>query len=342
MGGNLKQVAREAGVSLATASRVLSGSSYPVSAELRERVLSVAEALDYVPNAQARALISGNARTVGVLVGQIGDHYFDALIDGIRRVAAEESCLVTTIGTERDTERELVSFRQLQSHGASIIIVAGSGMEDAEYRSGLEARIRSFATGGRVVLIGRHHLPDDIPAIRVEADNVDAGRALGAHLRALGHDRVGILTGLRNVTSTIDRVRGIAEGLRTEPVLVEVPQTRDGGYIGTGTLLRTDPDLTAVAATADQMAIGALSYCRDHGIDVPTDMSVAGCNDIWVSRDLSPSLTSVHIPLEEMGAAALRLALSAQNGGQARQTFPVQLVTRESTARAHEDPAPGS
>lgn len=337
MGGNLKQVARQAGVSLATASRVLSGSSYPVSAELRERVLSVADELDYVPNAQARALISGNARTVGVLVGQIGDHYFDALIGGIRRVAAEESCLVTTISTERDTERELVSFRQLQSHGASIIIVAGSGLQEEEYRTGLEARIRSFASSGRVVLLGRHDLPDDVPAIRVEADNRGAGLALGRHLRSLGHERVGVLTGLRGVTSTIDRVQGFVEGLGVEPIVVEVAQTRDGGYLGMGTLLAAEPDLTAVAATADQMAIGALSYCRDHGISVPADMSIAGCNDIWVSRDLSPSLTTVHIPLEEMGAAALRLALAADNGGHVRQEFPVQLVIRESTARTGEE-----
>lgn len=334
MGGNLKQVAREAGVSLATASRVLSGSSYPVSNDLRERVQAVAERLDYVPNAQARALITGSARTVGVLVGQVGDHYFDALVNGIRRVAAEEDCLVTILSTDRDPERELASFRQLQSHGASIIIVAGSGLEDDEYRAGLELRVRSFAAPGRVVLIGRHAVPDDLPAVRVETDNHDAGAVLGAHLRRLGHARVGVLTGSRLVTSTVDRVCGLTRGLGFAPTVVEVSQTRDGGCAGTGQLLARDPDLTAIVATADQMAIGALAYCRDHGIAVPTDMSVAGCNDIWVARDLAPSLTTVHIPLEEMGAAALRLALAASNGVSTQQSFPVQLVVRESTGPA--------
>ncbi|WP_342373366.1 LacI family DNA-binding transcriptional regulator [Propioniciclava soli] len=331
MGGNLKQVAREAGVSLATASRVLSGSSYPVSAELRERVVEVAARLDYVPNAQARALITGNARTVGVLVGQVGDHYFDALVDGVRRVAAEESCLVTVVSTDRDPERELASFRQLQSHGASIIIVAGSGLDDEEYRVGLAARVASFSQTGRVVLLGRHELDAGVPAVRVEADNHGAGHALGAHLRRLGHTRVGVLSGSGVVTSTVDRVRGVADGLGRAPTVVQVPQTRDGGYAGMSQLLALDADLTAVVTTADQMAIGALAYCRDHGLAVPTDMSVAGCNDIWVARDLTPSLTTVHIPLEEMGGAALRLALAEENGGLKRQFFPVQLVVREST-----------
>lgn len=334
MRSNLKQVARQAGVSLATASRVLSGSTYPVSEELRERVLSVAEQLDYVPNAQARALISGNGRTVGVLVGQIGDHYFDALIGGIRRVAVEESYLVTTLGTERETAREMASFRQLQSHGASIVIVAGSGLDEEEYVSALDARIRSFARTGRVVVVGRHGLAEDVPVIRVEADNVDAGRLLGDHLRELGHRRVGVLTGLRTVTSTIDRVAGITEGLGFQPEAIEVPQTRDGGYAGVERLVRTVPGLTAVIATADQMAIGALAYCRDHGVAVPGGMSVAGCNDIWVSRDLVPSLTTVHIPLEEMGAAGLRKALSAENGERSRERFPVHLVVRDSTGPA--------
>ncbi|TBT83021.1 LacI family transcriptional regulator [Propioniciclava sinopodophylli] len=331
MAGNLKQVARAARVSLATASRVLSGSTYPVSPELRERVLAVAAELDYVPNAQARALISGNARTVGMLVGEVGDPYFDAMIDGVHRVAAEEGCLVTIIGTYRDTEKELASFRQLQSHGASIIIVAGSGIEENEYRTGLETRIESFAGMGRVVVMGRHHLNPTLNVIRVEADNRGAGRLLGEHLRALGHTHVGVLSGRANVTSTIDRITGLTEGLGRRPLVEEVPQTRDGGYAGAAALVRQDPDLTAIVGTADQMAVGALAYCKDHGISVPQDMSVAGCNDIWVSRDLTPSLTTVHFPLAEMGAAGLRLALATPVGGAGSQTFKVHLVARGST-----------
>lgn len=331
MGGNLKNVASTAGVSLATASRVLSGSTYRVSDHLREHVLAVATELDYVPNAQARSLITGNSSTIGILVGEVGDPYFDAMINGIHQVAARESCLVTIMGTQRTPERELDSFRMLQSHGASIIIVAGSGLEDDSYRAALSARIRSFA--GRTVVMGRHALDADVDvnAIHVEADNVDAGRALGHHLRGLGHTHVGVLSGKAIVSSTRDRIHGMTLGLGFEPLVIEIPQTRDGGYAGTGSLLDLDSELTAVVGTADQMAVGALAYCADHGIAVPTDISVAGCNDIWVSRDLKPALTTVHIPLEEMGAAALRLALAAGESAVRHQSFPVRLVVRGST-----------
>ncbi len=334
MGGNLKSVARAAGVSLATASRVLSGSTYSVSAELRARVLAVAEELDYVPNAQARALISGSTRTVGMLVGDVGDPYFHAMIHGVHEVAAQESCLVTVMSTGRDPERELASFRELQSHGATIVIVAGSGVNDPAYQAGLEVRIRSQGRTGRTVLMGRHELDETLEAIHVEVDNVDAGRVLGRHLAEHGHRRVGVLSGSSIVSSTSDRIAGLAEGLGVAPEVVEVPQTRDGGYAGTGTLLRREPGITAIVGTADQMAIGALSYCADHDIGVPDELSVAGCNDIWVCRDLTPGLTTVHMPLEEMGAAALRLALGSDPG--CRQSFPVQLVVRGSTGPAPE------
>lgn len=328
MAGNLKQVANRAGVSLATASRVLSGSDYPVSAELRERVLAVAAEMDYVPNAHARALIRGAQRTVGILVGEVGDPYFDAMLNGAHRVATEESCLVTIVSTGRDPEKELEGFRLMQSHGSTIIVVAGSGLHDPAYQEALSARIRSFT--GRTVLMGRHALDEGASAIRVEADNVGAGRMLGEHLREHGHRHVGVISGSGRVTSTGDRIEGLAQGLGFRPQVLEVPATRDGGYEATARLLEGQHDLTAIVGTADQMAIGALAYCADHGISVPHDLSVAGCNDIWVGRELTPSLTTVHIPLEEMGAAALRLALR-DDVRSTVQSFPVQLVVRNST-----------
>lgn len=265
-----------------------------------------------------------------MLVGDVGDPYFDAMIDGVHRVAAEESCLVTIINTGRDPERELEAFRQLQSLRTSIVIVAGSGITDPDYTTGLTSRIQSFNEAGRVVLLGRHEVDADLDVIHVEADNVDAGRALGAHLRELGHSKVGVLSGLQNVTSTVDRIAGITDGLGHEPVIKTVDPTRDGGYAGTRELMASEPDLTAIVGTADQMAMGAMAYFRDHGISVPHDVSVAGCNDIWVSRDLTPGLTTIHFPLFEIGAAALRLAL-VEGDHPKSQRFPVQLVVRGST-----------
>lgn len=327
MVGNLKQVARVAQVSIATASRVLSGSTYPVSDELRARVMAVAEELDYVPNMQARALIQGNTRLVGMLVGEVGDPYFDAMINGTHRVAAADGCLVTILGTGREAARELESFRLLQSHGASTIIVAGSGLDDESYSRKLNDRIRRFT--GTTVLIGRHHVDADLDPIRVTVDNVQGGRLLGEHLASLGHARVGVLSGLADMTSTIDRISGLTEGLGHAPRVLEVPPTRDGGFNGAQELLAAEPGLTAIVGTADQMAIGALAYCTEHNISVPGELSVAGCNDIWVAKEVTPSLTSIHVPLNEMGATALRLAL--EEDGAREQSFEASLMVRDST-----------
>lgn len=331
-GSNLKLVAKTAQVSVATASRVLSGSDYPVSDALRARVLAVADELDYIPNAQARSLIQGNGRTIGMLVGEVGDPYFDAMIHGTHREATDEKCLVTILSTGRHPTRELESFRLLQSHGAATIIVAGSGLEDADFQAALSARIRGFR--GTTVLIGRHEVDADVDAIRVEVDNVDAGRLLGEHLRELGHQRVGVLAGRAEVSSTGDRIKGVELGLGVAPVVLEVEPTRDGGYDGAGQLLGEHPQLTAIIGTADQMAIGAMAWCADHGVSVPGELSVAGCNDIWVGRDLTPSLTTVHMPLTEMGSAAVRLALDLDGSGRRSMSFPVEMVVRGSTGPA--------
>src|SRR5699024_7882963 len=169
-------VAQRAGVSVPTASRVLSGSSYPVVEELRLRVQRVAEELDYVPNAQAQGLLRGHTGTIGVLVGDVGDPYFSEIVNGIHERATAENLLVTICHTERDPARELGYFRMLQSHRAHSVILAGSGLSDESYRTGIAARVKSFrAAGGRVVAIGTPVVDVD----RVLVDNRDGGRRLG-------------------------------------------------------------------------------------------------------------------------------------------------------------------
>lgn len=327
---NLKRVAERAGVSLSTASRVLSGSTYPVRPELRDRVQQAARHLDYVPNAQARGLLHGNPNYVGMLVGDVGDPYFSALVEGTHRLAGERGCLVSVVNTDRDAEREIASFRVLQSHGVGVVIVAGSDLDDEDWHLGIAERVRSMTENGKqVVLIEPRNTPPGVCA--VHCDNVAAGELLGAHLREFGHRRVGVLAGDMRVSSTGDRMAGLTRGLGAEPTVLQVAPTPDGGYAGAAELLGRDPDLTALVGTADQMAIGALRWCRDRGVDVPGELSVAGCNDIWVARELTPALTTVHLPLHEMGAAALRLALEAPVNGARQQKFPVELRPRGST-----------
>ena len=332
MSASLRDVARRAGVSVPTASRVLSGSDYPVGDELRQKVQRAAAEVDYVPNVHARALLGGGLRTVGVLAGHIGDPYFSQIIDGIQAVASEHNFLVTICNTGRDIDRELGYFTLLQSHRTEVVIVAGSELNDPRYTAGLSRRIASYqASGGRVVAIGHPHVEAD----RVMVDNRHGAQALAEHLVSLGHRQVGVLAGLRTMVSTQDRISGLTEVVKRaggKVVIRYVEATRDGGFAGAAEVLGGRAPVTAVVGTADQMAVGALAYLRQAGTRVPEQMSVAGFNDIALSRDVSPALTTVALPLEDLGRAAMTLALSLAPDPETRvRHFQTELIVREST-----------
>ncbi len=337
MAVNLRDVAHRAGVSVPTASRVLSGSDYPVAQDLRARVLDAARELDYVPNAQAQALLRGDPRTVGVLVGTVDDPYFSEIVNGVQDVATAQHLLVTICNTDRDIDRELEYFRLLQAHRTGYVIVAGSGLVDPRYVAEMGARIRSFtASGGRAVAIGHPQVEVD----RVVTDNTGGAEQLGRHLTALGHRHVGVLVGVASVSSTIERLAGLRAAIQAKGGTLHLRHgepTRDSGYTGAGELLDAHPQITALVGTADQMAIGALSWLREHDRRVPEQVSVAGFNDIAVSRDLQ--LTSVRLPLRQMGATALQIALApAPDDALVQTELPTELVVRATTGPARTHP----
>src|SRR5690625_785895 len=336
MSVNLKDVAKRAGVSVPTASRVLSGSTYPVLPELRRRVELAAEELDYVPNAQAQGLLRGNTGMIGVLAGDVGDPYFSEMINGIHEVASRRRLLVAICQTQRDIEQELAYFKMLQAHRASVVILAGAGLDDEDYRRRVSARTDSYlATGGRVVSIGTPIA--DVHNVRV--DNTAGARALAAHLIDLGHREVGVLAGPANVGSTKERLEGLRQVIDAAGGTLHVRHgaaTRDDAYGGTAAMLAAHPGITALVGSADQMAMGAMAWLRVQGRQVPADVSVAGFNDIDVARDLTPALTTVRLPLHKMGEAALTLALEEQEAGGAHtvQWLSTELLVRKSTGPA--------
>lgn len=333
MVANLMDVARRAGVSVATASRVLSGSGYPVSGETRRRVEASASELHYIPNAQAQGLLRGNPRAVGVVVGDVGDPYFSEMIAGLQTLATELQYLVTVVNTRRSIRQELDAIRALRANRVGISILAGSGLIQPEYAASMTGALSAaISVGEAVVTIGRHTLGIDVAGVTV--DNIEAGRLLGDHLRDLGHRHVAVLSGTSDLTSVVDRVEGLRQSLGEGVVVREVGGTRDGGWAAMEPLFDEHPDLTAVVGTADQMAMGALAWLRQKGISVPGQVSVAGFNDIWVAKDMTPSLTTVHLPLAEMGATALKLGIAALDGKVEHKHLAVQLVVRDSTGPA--------
>lgn len=333
----LEDVARSAHVSLATASRVLNGSTRVVREDLRKRVLAAARELGYVPNAQAQALARATTTTVGLITHDVGDPYFSTMARGVLRVATEQGLLVMIASTYRDPARELAYISALRAQRARAILLAGSGFEDPGYARALSAELHSYLrTGGRVACVTPHGVDTDT----VMLPNREGAAALARTLLELGHRRFAVLTGPARLTTVRHRLEGFQHALADAGVplppdhIIESDFTRDGGYAAATELLRRGLNPTAVFAVTDVMAMGALTALREAGVDVPGDLSLVGFDDIPGVQDLACPLTTYRLPLEEIGERAMRLALAERSPGSRAERVAGEVVLRASTAAA--------
>jgi LacI family transcriptional regulator len=330
----LEDVAARAGVSLATASRVVNGSTRNVSEELRQRVNEAAIELNYSPNAAAQAVAKGRTNIIGLLVHEIADPYFSAIASGVMKAAESSHLLVTMASTGRDPDREAEHVAAFRSQRARAVIVAGSRLDDKAGLARLSSELRAFeGTGGRVAIISQDKLPMDT----VILENKAGARDLASALVHLGHKRFAVLGGPPNLLSARDRVAGFRDGLARAGMpagCVEVIHgefDRDGGRTAMLELLDRTSDATCVFATNDMMALGALAALRDRGVSVPDDMALAGFGDLSPMRDVSPTLTTVRTPLADVGAAAVELVLSERKDKPRARRIRGEVVVREST-----------
>jgi LacI family transcriptional regulator len=330
----LHDVAREAGVSLATASRSLNGSTRKVNETYRARVVEAAQRLGYVANVSAQSIAKGTSSTLALIVSDIADPYFSSIAAGVVQ-GAEELGLVSTIGiTQRDAQRELDIVRTLRGQRPRIVIVAGSRFVDAELDEQLTRELEAIRSlGGRVVMVSQRSLPFDT----VQIDNHGGARALALALVERGYRSFAALTGVSSLMTARDRVAGFRAGLAEHGLTLgddsvfESDFTRGGGYDAGGRLLeRGIGDVDCIFAVNDVMAVGAMSRLREAGVSVPGEVAIAGFDDIATAGDVTPALTTVRLPLEQVGAAAIELA-GADTDGHAIVTISGEVVVREST-----------
>ncbi|MPV37153.1 LacI family DNA-binding transcriptional regulator [Georgenia subflava] len=335
-GVTLSDVAREAGVSLATASRAINGSiDRTVRADLKERVLAAAARLHYSPDANAQAMARGRTATIGLIVHDIADPYFSSIAAGVTGAADEAGCAVTLANTHHDPRRELEFVQTLQNQRARAIILAGGRRDDAEGNEQLRAALENYQErGGTVAMIGQPILG----VSTVRPDNRGGGGALADALHELGYRDVAILAGPPGHLTARERATGFRDAMAVSgteilpDAVVPSEFTRDGGYAAMRTLIdaRRVPEL--VFAVNDVMAVGAMSAARDAGLDVPGQVAFAGFDDIATLRDVAPALTTVRLPLEEIGRLATPLAL--EPAAEPREiTVTGDVVVRESTPR---------
>ncbi|MBO0813182.1 MAG: LacI family DNA-binding transcriptional regulator [Microlunatus sp.] len=332
----LSDVAREAGVSLATASRSLNGSSRTVREEYRQRVLAAARRLNYSANSSAQAVARGTSQTVALIVSDIADPYFSSIASGVMRSAEEQGLVVTMSITERRPEREAELVRALRGMRPRSLILVGSRRADPKASGELEAELTAYeASGGRVTMIAQ----PTMPFRTVEIRNQEAAADLAEQLVGLGYRSMAVLGGPQALFTARDRVRGFVD--RCRELGVQIPErrivhgdfTRDGGFVAAAELHRRElSDTELVFAANDVMAVGAMAYFRTAGLQLGRDIAIAGFDDIETLRDVSPALTTVALPLQEIGSAAVSLAM-AENPRHRVVPIAGSVIIRESTPR---------
>jgi LacI family transcriptional regulator len=343
----LADVARAAGVSLATASRALNpGGQRAVRPELRERILQAARDLRYVPNAHARALAGETTATVGLVLHDITDPYFAGIAQGAMAVAADHGALVMVGSTFRSPERELAFVRTFRAQRADAVVLTGSGFEDAGYREAMGEELAGHhRAGGGYAFVSEHDLPGHV----VLPGNTEGAGAVGRALVDLGHRRLAVAGGPSSLTTVRHRMGGFVRaveacGLPAAAVdVVDQPFSEDGGRAAARDLVEGGSRATALFCVSDVMALGAVEELTARGVGVPDELSVVGFNDIPAMRRLSPPMSTVRLDLEGMGRTAMELALDRDATAFRTVHAPAELVLRGSTARvgAAAEPAGG-
>jgi LacI family transcriptional regulator len=336
----IKDVAAMAGVSPTTVSRVLAG-DYPVATATRTRVMRAIRELDYVVNAHARALSGTTPKSVAFVLNDITGPSFAHVAKGVELQASAEGRLCLVCTTHGDPDRELAVVEMMRGQNADAVILVGGGMQTDTY---LE-RMTHFAhaldkAGSRLVLCGRPPLGPEIPTTVVEYDNEGGAYAITSHLLSAGHRKI-VFLGLVDplFTTSAERVSGFvrahqAYGITPDPAdIVAGDFSREFGYEGTRRLIARGAEFTAIFAATDMVAAGAMQALREAGLDIPGDVSIAGYDDIPLATDLHPPLTTVHVPHEEMGRTAVRLALHRKEyGGGQHVVLGTHVVVRGSVA----------
>ena len=338
MTANIVDVARRAGVSTASVSRVLNG-NYPVSDGVRQRVLEAVRELGYVANAHARALLTSTSGIVGVILHDVSDPYFAEIVRGVQEVAGREDRLVVICNSQREPAREITYVEMLRAHRVDAVIMAGGHIEDDEYVVALrEQALQLRAQGSRLVLCGRHPVRADA----VVPDNTAGAARLVRHLLALGHRRIVHVSGPPGLSTTRDRVDGYlgalaSYGLDADTRLIVAGDfSREGGHAATGRLLDSGVEVTAIFAGNDLAAVGVVTALHERGLRVPEDVSVAGFDDVPVASDVTPALTTVRVPMAEMGRQSMRLALRGPGAAYEVVHLQTELVERRSVAAVRE------
>jgi len=329
----IKDVARVAGVSVASVSRVLNNGP-KVSKATIEKVSRVMQELNYSPNANARALVTQKSTTLGVVIPDLVDPFFASLAKGVEQIARDNNMQLLLSTGLVSAETEMQAINLLIERRCDVMVVHSKKLSDQALID-LANKVPGF------VLIDRYI--EKIAKRCVWLDNLEGGKIAARHLLSLEHKKFACISSKYQIDDPLLRLQGFQNELQSAGVtintkLIEFGEpTLQGGELATQKLLSSGQSFSALFVYNDAMAIGAISTLEDNGFKVPSDISVLGFDDVLLSRYSRPKLSTLNYPVEEMAMQAANIGLNltakqAVNINDVSCKHIPMLVKRESTS----------
>jgi len=301
--------------------------------------MAAVESLRYVVNVHAKALAGNVDGPVALVIDNILGASLAHIAAGVEQEASLHGRLSLVCATHGDRAREDDLVRLMLQQRAAAVVLVGGAVEDDAYHARITEYAKALdAVGSRLVLCGRPMPPPGVPATVVDYDSRGGAFHAVSHLLMAGHRRILYLGGIPGFSAAEQRHAGYLEALRAHAVPYAEELDRPGdfnrpsGYLRTQQAIASGPDFTAIFASADMVAVGAAAALHDAGLKVPDDVSLIGFDDIPLSAELTPALTTIRVPYEELGRTAVRLALQHHEGLQPsneRVIVSTQLVVRD-------------
>lgn len=337
MSATIREVARAAGVSPATVSHALSGKR-SVSAHTSERIFRAINELGYRPNQLAASMRAGRTMTIGAIVPDIANPYFGQTIAALERTAGPHGYTVMVGSSELDAQLEARHVKSLVDRKADVIVyLGGTTARNA-------ALVDAVQGGAAVVAVDEAFdwLPDKAACITV--DNEVGGALAAQHLISLGHHNLAVISGVTGLPTARERLRGFElaaeRAERTPRCIAAEAYTIEAGRQAGGSLLARFPEVTGVFCANDLLALGLSQIAAETGRRVPEDLSIVGFDDMFVSRLITPALTTVRQPVQRIGELAAEVAIglaSHSREDSPRHVLPVELIVRASTAQTSQE-----
>ncbi len=329
------EVAKHAGVSTATVSRVMSGPRDAVSPETRERVMRAVSLLEYTPNSAAKNLRTLRSGKLLVTVPDISNPFFSLILQGIEDAALREGYAVLLGDTQHDTAREERYATMLKKKEADGLIFLGHRLPKEA-----EALVSASTDRCAPIVNGCEFSPQlGVPSVHI--DNAKASHEAMGHLYDLGHRRIGVVTGPLVSPLSRDRLRGAMSrasqaGAKQDFSVLNGDFSIESGINAAEVFLKRPDRPTAIFCFNDEMAMGVIETARRLGVSVPRDLSVVGFDDIRFARYMDPPLTTIAQPMREIGEGCVRLLLEILRGDQIQPvsvTLPHTFIVRSTTAK---------